>query len=139
MSLAYVYFVKTILFFTKTISLSHDCHMCYVTAKPKKRSRKKLLPREPDHTHLACGHHRAIVASFSLVSFLRRRERGRVLVVGLGGGALPAYIHKHFPMVRILMCSSCCFPRIFNIIFLITLSHSSGKSGLMTYTCIEAR
>ena len=84
----------TVLFFTKTITL-------YVIAKPRKKSRKKLLPREPDHTHLACGHHRAIVASLSFVSFLRKRERGRILVVGLGGGALPAYIHKHFPTVRI--------------------------------------
>ena len=89
----------TVPFFTKTIIL-------YVTAKPRKKSRKKLLPRVPDHTHLACGHHRAIVASLSFVSFLRKQERGRMLVVGLGGGALPAYIHKHFPTVRILICSS---------------------------------
>ena len=72
----------------------------YHLAKPKKKSRKKLLPREPDHSHLTCGHHRAIVASLSLLPLVRVEGRLTVLVVGLGGGALPMYIHKHVDKVN---------------------------------------
>ena len=87
--------VCTRLKFIEAVLLIFACH----TAKPKKKSRKKLLPREPDHTYLTCGHHQAIVASLSLFPLVRVEGRVTVLVVGLGGGALPMYIRKHVAMV----------------------------------------
>lgn len=56
-----------------------------------------------DHTQLVHGYQRAILSAFALCgreTFWSEGIKGRVLIVGLGGGALPMYIHKCLPQVR---------------------------------------
>ncbi|XP_036129255.1 eEF1A lysine and N-terminal methyltransferase isoform X2 [Molossus molossus] len=83
--------------------------------KKRKKDRKKQRPaggpEEPpaapgqgiDKSHLCCEHHKAMVAGLAL---LRRPELLletplALLVVGLGGGSLPLFVHDHFPQSRI--------------------------------------
>ncbi|XP_004688538.1 PREDICTED: methyltransferase-like protein 13 isoform X1 [Condylura cristata] len=79
--------------------------------KKRKKDRKKQrpadnvedLPATPgqsiDKSYLCCEHHKAMIAGLSL---LRRPELLletplTLLVVGLGGGSLPLFVHDHFP------------------------------------------
>ena len=67
---------------------------------------------QPDPTHLCFAYHRAMVAALALGPRGRAGEEGggRVLIVGLGGGALPAYIHRHMPQVcgGLFLNKKCC-------------------------------
>ena len=75
--------------------------------KQKKKSKKKapgLPTMSPDHTHLSCSHHKAILASLALIEGLCSPVSDgnglkELLVVGLGGGALPNYLHRYIPNV----------------------------------------
>lgn len=76
---------------------------------------------EPDHTHLMFGYHQSIISSLVMIEKLMQNPTGGVatLLIGLGGGALPMFLHKCFPQVRgacqsaitsgyfILMCVPC--------------------------------
>jgi spermidine synthase len=53
-----------------------------------------VKPGDPDHVELPYA--RAILVSLAMV-----RDPGRVLVVGLGGGTLPAFLRRHYPEARI--------------------------------------
>lgn len=86
----------------------------------KKKSHKKLAPTSThpslvlDLSFLSFVYHRAMVASLTLTPSLWGAEEGgkgnhegrkqRVMVVGLGGGLLPTYIHKHLPQVINTWC-----------------------------------
>ena len=108
----------------------------HIHSKTSKKSEKKQTTHTtvltPDHTHLTCGHHQAIIATLALLPNLltqstrtqstaapssqsETEERGGgackseiggtgtcSVVVGLGGGALPMFINKCIPNV------SCC-------------------------------
>jgi hypothetical protein len=63
-----------------------------------------------DFSDLSCDHHVAIVAGLGLLparrlllpesTFPRKDGIGpRVLVIGLGGGCLPMFLHRNFPAV----------------------------------------
>nr|KAF6396603.1 eEF1A lysine and N-terminal methyltransferase [Rousettus aegyptiacus] len=79
--------------------------------KKRKKDRKKQrpagtpedLPAAPgqaiDKSYLCCEHHKAMIAGLAL---LRNPEMLletplALLVVGLGGGSLPLFVHDHFP------------------------------------------
>nr|XP_024106710.2 eEF1A lysine and N-terminal methyltransferase isoform X3 [Pongo abelii] len=78
--------------------------------KKRKKDRKKQrpadaedLPAAPgqsiDKSYLCCEHHKAMIAGLAL---LRNPELLleiplALLVVGLGGGSLPLFVHDHFP------------------------------------------
>ncbi|EQB78943.1 methyltransferase-like protein 13-like isoform 1 [Camelus ferus] len=79
--------------------------------KKRKKDRKKQqpadnpedLPAAPgqsiDKSYLCCEHHKAMIAGLAL---LRNPEQLletplSLLVVGLGGGSLPLFVHDHFP------------------------------------------
>ena len=50
-----------------------------------------------DHTHLVHGHHKAILSGLALCGrrlFWKEGAKGHILIVGLGGGAFPMYLHK---------------------------------------------
>lgn len=52
------------------------------------------------HGELPCGYHNATIAGLSLISSaLDKRRRkgllGKAIVVGLGGGGLPMFLHKY--------------------------------------------
>jgi spermidine synthase len=49
---------------------------------------------DPDHVELPYA--RAMLVSLAMV-----REPDRILVVGLGGGTLPSFLHRHYPEARI--------------------------------------
>ncbi|KAM4861394.1 eEF1A lysine and N-terminal methyltransferase isoform 2-T2 [Thomomys bottae] len=83
--------------------------------KKRKKEKKKQrstsasddLPPAPgqsiDKSHLCCEHHKAMIAGLTL---LRNPEHLldiplALLVVGLGGGSLPLFVHDHFPKSRI--------------------------------------
>ncbi|XP_011817694.1 PREDICTED: methyltransferase-like protein 13 isoform X3 [Colobus angolensis palliatus] len=82
----------------------------YKAQKKRKKDRKKQrpadaedLPAAPgqsiDKSYLCCEHHKAMIAGLAL---LRNPELLleiplALLVVGLGGGSLPLFVHDHFP------------------------------------------
>ncbi|PNJ42721.1 METTL13 isoform 3 [Pongo abelii] len=78
--------------------------------KKRKKDRKKQRPADAedlpaalgqsiDKSYLCCEHHKAMIAGLAL---LRNPELLleiplALLVVGLGGGSLPLFVHDHFP------------------------------------------
>ncbi|XP_045838831.1 eEF1A lysine and N-terminal methyltransferase isoform X3 [Meles meles] len=83
--------------------------------KKRKKDRKKQraadtpedLPAAPgqsvDKTYLCCEHHKAMIAGLALLRNpeLLLETPLALLVVGLGGGSLPLFVHDHFPTSRI--------------------------------------
>ncbi|XP_045403321.1 eEF1A lysine and N-terminal methyltransferase [Lemur catta] len=79
--------------------------------KKRKKDRKKQqpadtpedLPAAPgqaiDKSYLCCEHHKAMIAGLALLRNpeLLLETPLALLVVGLGGGSLPLFIHDHFP------------------------------------------
>lgn len=75
--------------------------------KQRKKNRATDPPEEPpaapgqcvDKSYLCCEHHKAMVAGLALLrsSEVLLEMPLAVLVVGLGGGSLPLFIHDHFP------------------------------------------
>ncbi|KAF6292782.1 eEF1A lysine and N-terminal methyltransferase [Rhinolophus ferrumequinum] len=79
--------------------------------KKRKKDRKKQrpadtpedLPAAPgqsiDKSYLCCEHHKAMVAGLALLKNpeLLLETPLALLVVGLGGGSLPLFVHDHFP------------------------------------------
>ncbi|ELW70919.1 Methyltransferase-like protein 13 [Tupaia chinensis] len=79
--------------------------------KKRKKDRKKQrsadspedLPTAPgqsiDKSYLCCEHHKAMIAGLALLRNpeLLLETPLALLVVGLGGGSLPLFVHDHFP------------------------------------------
>ncbi|XP_040840190.1 eEF1A lysine and N-terminal methyltransferase isoform X3 [Ochotona curzoniae] len=84
---------------------------CHRVQKKRKKDRKKQRPADPaddpatapgqsiDTSHLCCEHHKAMIAGLALLRNpeLLLETPLALLVVGLGGGSLPLFIHDHFP------------------------------------------
>ncbi|XP_048214276.1 eEF1A lysine and N-terminal methyltransferase isoform X1 [Perognathus longimembris pacificus] len=75
--------------------------------KQRSTSASEDLPPAPgqpiDKSYLCCEHHKAMIAGLTL---LRNPEQLldtplALLVVGLGGGSLPLFVHDHFPRSRV--------------------------------------
>ncbi|KFO75398.1 Methyltransferase-like 13 [Cuculus canorus] len=70
--------------------------------KKRRKDKKKLNPAEPpaaiDKSYLCCEHHKAMVAGLCLLGNPDSLPEAplAVLVVGLGGGSLPLFIHDYF-------------------------------------------
>ncbi|XP_053460783.1 eEF1A lysine and N-terminal methyltransferase isoform X2 [Nycticebus coucang] len=85
--------------------------MCHRAQKKRKKDRKKQrpadtpedLPAAPgqsiDKSYLCCEHHKAMIAGLALLRNpeLLLETTLTLLVVGLGGGSLPLFVHDHFP------------------------------------------
>ncbi|XP_004384167.1 eEF1A lysine and N-terminal methyltransferase [Trichechus manatus latirostris] len=83
----------------------------YRAQKKHKKDRKKQWPAETpdavpaapsqsiDKSYLCCEHHKAMIAGLALLrnSKLLLETPLALLVVGLGGGSLPLFVHDHFP------------------------------------------
>lgn len=83
--------------------------------KKRKKDRKKQwpagTPEEPpaapgqsiDKSYLCCEHHKAMIAGLALLRNpeLLLETPLSLLVVGLGGGSLPLFVHDYFPKSRI--------------------------------------
>lgn len=83
--------------------------------KKRRKDRKKQwpagTPEEPpaapgqsiDKSYLCCEHHKAMIAGLALLRNpeLLLETPLALLVVGLGGGSLPLFVHDHFPKSRI--------------------------------------
>ena len=102
------------------LEISIYCLLLSLTArsvqkKRKKKSRKASSvppPLYPDPSHLCFTHRRAMLGSLCLTPAIvcsggsdrggggGRGVRGRVLIIGLGGGALPTFIQRYLPQVR---------------------------------------
>jgi spermidine synthase len=68
----------------------------------KKKNAKKTKPLNVDLSYLACQHHQAIIASFALLEKIESDDmQVQLLLIGLGGGSLPMFIHTHFPRIHI--------------------------------------
>ncbi|KAF0876922.1 MET13 protein, partial [Crocuta crocuta] len=79
--------------------------------KKRKKDRKKQRPAETledlpaapgqsiDKSYLCCEHHKAMIAGLALLRSpeLLLETPLALLVVGLGGGSLPLFVHDHFP------------------------------------------
>lgn len=79
--------------------------------KKRKKDRKKQRPATPpedlpaapgqsiDKSYLCCEHHKAMIAGLALLRNpeLLLETPLALLVVGLGGGSLPLFVHDHFP------------------------------------------
>eukprot|EP00058_Branchiostoma_floridae_P014709 XP_002600197.1 hypothetical protein BRAFLDRAFT_204501 [Branchiostoma floridae] len=67
--------------------------------KGRRRAGKKLVV---DCGYLACQHHRVMVAGLGCLPDVRQLlgKRLDVVLVGLGGGGLPLFLHKHFSKIQ---------------------------------------
>ena len=80
-------------------------HIYSPLVKPSRKIKSKRQRPVPqyqiDHTHLVFPYHRALVASLALINNIKWEERDSVdiLIIGLGGGALPMYINRNLPQV----------------------------------------
>ncbi|XP_053805805.1 eEF1A lysine and N-terminal methyltransferase isoform X2 [Vidua chalybeata] len=74
--------------------------------KKSRRDKKKPSPTEPpgaiDRSYLCCEHHKAMVAGLCLLGGPDALPGElAVLVVGLGGGSLPLFVHDYFSQARV--------------------------------------
>ncbi|XP_070177056.1 eEF1A lysine and N-terminal methyltransferase-like isoform X2 [Littorina saxatilis] len=67
--------------------------------KKKKGGKKGSGSLQIDKSYLACGHHHAMVAGLAFLP--EQVSKPKVLLVGLGGGPLAAFINQHFPQVQL--------------------------------------
>lgn len=71
------------------------------------QSEVRLLPSTSnvDYRFLACEYHQLMVAGLSLLHPIIPSAPStsplRVLVIGLGGGVFPMFVHEHFPWLRV--------------------------------------
>ncbi|WAR30760.1 EFNMT-like protein [Mya arenaria] len=75
------------------------------TVNVKKKGKGRQSSIVVDKSYLACQHHVAMVAGMSCVQSGRLTDLLEgdmsVLLIGLGGGGLPTYIHQYFPQTTI--------------------------------------
>ncbi|XP_052790204.1 eEF1A lysine and N-terminal methyltransferase-like [Mya arenaria] len=75
------------------------------TVNVKKKGKGRQSSIVVDKSYLACQHHVAMVAGMSCVQSGRLTDLLEgdmsVLLIGLGGGGLPTYIHQYFPQVHL--------------------------------------
>ncbi|XP_047377763.1 eEF1A lysine and N-terminal methyltransferase isoform X2 [Sciurus carolinensis] len=83
--------------------------------KKRKKDKKKQRPADTpedlppapgqsiDKSYLCCEHHKAMIAGLALLRNpeLLLETPLALLVVGLGGGSLPLFVHDHFPKSRV--------------------------------------
>lgn len=75
--------------------------------KKRRKDKKKPGPAEPpmaiDKSYLCCEHHKAMVAGLCLLGSSDPLPGTpiAVLVVGLGGGSLPLFVHDYFPQAHV--------------------------------------
>ncbi|NXJ26115.1 MET13 protein, partial [Dicrurus megarhynchus] len=74
--------------------------------KKRRKDKKKPSPTEPpgaiDKSYLCCEHHKAMVAGLCLLGGPDALPGElAVLVVGLGGGSLPLFVHDYFSRARV--------------------------------------
>ncbi|KAM6124184.1 eEF1A lysine and N-terminal methyltransferase [Pterocles gutturalis] len=75
--------------------------------KKRRKDKKKPGPTEPptaiDKSYLCCEHHKAMVAGLCLLGGPNPLPGTplAVLVVGLGGGSLPLFVHDYFLQARV--------------------------------------
>ncbi|XP_074858670.1 eEF1A lysine and N-terminal methyltransferase isoform X2 [Carettochelys insculpta] len=97
------------------VKASRDNHFAiFISQKKRRKDKKKQVSSSPeasrpsagqavDRSYLCCEHHKAMVAGLAL---LRNPEllpgaQLSVLVIGLGGGSLPLFIHEYFRQARV--------------------------------------
>ncbi|KAF8778548.1 eEF1A lysine and N-terminal methyltransferase like protein [Argiope bruennichi] len=66
-----------------------------MTVPVKKKKKKGSSKLQIDFDYIACDHHIAIISGFAFLKY--KMLCPSILLIGLGGGTLPMYIHKHFP------------------------------------------
>ncbi|NXP80154.1 MET13 protein, partial [Ramphastos sulfuratus] len=74
--------------------------------KKRRKDKKKPSPAEPpaaiDKSYLCCEHHKAMVAGLCLLGGPDPLPGDKaLLVVGLGGGSLPLFIHDYFSQAHV--------------------------------------
>ncbi|KAI8512371.1 Methyltransferase-like protein 13 [Branchiostoma belcheri] len=93
---------RNLIFLSNRNAVQSQARMVQETL-PKKRGRrragKKLVV---DCGYLACQHHRVMVAGLGCLPNVRQLLDTRldVVLVGLGGGGLPLFLHKHFSKIQ---------------------------------------
>ncbi|XP_071666356.1 eEF1A lysine and N-terminal methyltransferase isoform X3 [Patagioenas fasciata] len=80
---------------------------CHSGQRKRRKDKKKPSPAEPpaaiDKSYLCCEHHKAMVAGLCLLGGPDPLPGTplAVLVVGLGGGSLPLFVHDYFSQARV--------------------------------------
>ncbi|NWQ84135.1 MET13 protein, partial [Columbina picui] len=80
---------------------------CHSGQRKRRKDKKKPSPAEPpaaiDKSYLCCEHHKAMVAGLCLLGGPDPLPGTplAVLVVGLGGGSLPLFVHDYFLQARV--------------------------------------
>ncbi|XP_064003324.1 eEF1A lysine and N-terminal methyltransferase isoform X5 [Pogoniulus pusillus] len=91
-----------------SVKPSRDNHFAiFISQKKRRKDKKKPSPAEPpaaiDKSYLCCEHHKAMVAGLCLLGGPNPLPGTPlvVLVVGLGGGSLPLFIHDYFSQAHV--------------------------------------
>ncbi|ESO86417.1 hypothetical protein LOTGIDRAFT_129263 [Lottia gigantea] len=77
----------------------------YLTGEHKRNKKKSATSADLviDKSYLACQHHHSMIGGLAFLppeSFLKDKST-TCLIIGLGGGALPLYIHQNIPQLYI--------------------------------------
>ena len=78
-----------------TIVVTED-HQGLRTLRFEKNGPRQSVVKLGDPDHLELTYARAVQVALALV-----KEPARILVVGLGGGTIPSFLHKHYPQATI--------------------------------------
>lgn len=92
---------RRLYFLSNPWMIQSEARLKTVSSKKKGKGKKTVI----DKSYLACQHHVSMVTGLSMIqhSDFKTLLDGEmmVLLVGLGGGGLPTYIHENFPHVHL--------------------------------------
>lgn len=93
---------RHLVFLSNKNVVQSEAKLCQVVkpiqSKSSKKKAKKTKSLKVDLSYLACKHHQAIIAGLALLDKIQCDDV-QLLLIGLGGGSLPMFIHNHFPRV----------------------------------------
>ncbi|XP_039591811.1 eEF1A lysine and N-terminal methyltransferase isoform X1 [Polypterus senegalus] len=100
--------LRRLVFLSNTNVVQSESRLARRAAGRKKGKRKDAEPGGTsllvDKSFLCCAHHRAMVAGLALLDEGRVAAEGQsvsVLLVGLGGGGLPQFLHDYVPRAQV--------------------------------------
>ncbi|CAH1268157.1 METTL13 [Branchiostoma lanceolatum] len=90
---------RNLIFLSNRNAVQSQARMVQENKIPKKKGRRRTGKKiVVDCGYLACQHHRVMVAGLGCLPNIKQLLDTRldVVLVGLGGGGLPLFLHKHF-------------------------------------------
>ena len=97
---------RHLIFLAKKDLVQSEAKLCNEVTKIQRKSSKKKKgaknkeTQNVDLSYLACEYQHAIIAGFALSEKIKSSNVS-LLLIGLGGGSLPMFIHSHFSQIHL--------------------------------------